>query len=594
MARRARFRITPIILITLVALIIAACGGGGDEQAPTSAPAPTATVAPGVTAPPTATATARPATATQPAATPAPTPFLGAVTATPTPATQQVKTGGVLRMRELLPFEPMDTWDLRSKFGALWLQNILSNLVRQDPTQPANIIPDLAERWTVSSDGRTITFSLRQGVKWHDGRALTASDIQFNFNRGKNPPIATVVANAQPLRLVESMSAVDAATFRVTLTRPSAFFIQGVAAPFFLIYPPHIGDVTANWRTNPIATGPFKMTDFKSPISARLTKYDAYHQKDEAGRALPYLDGIDYQFITDNTAALAAFRTGRLDCGCGSDFTTPQGDSIKRQQPEITVVEFSEDAIHFFFNNKPPWNDLNVRKAVHLSLNFPDINAVSRGGKGFYPPTFILAKELGGSWALPADEMRRYPGYRTPKDQDLAESRRLLQAAGVDPAKTKMKIQAIGFYRDFSEAFPTQLQRFGWNVELNINPSGAQLSQALLQGDFDLSFNGGGRAIDDPSDILLEYITTRGGSNYGKWSIPEIDRLADEQDRELDRAKRAQLIDQMQRLVLDNVIFMPALNIVTTKVLWPQVKGFFPGRYDVSSALRLERLWLDR
>ncbi len=590
MMRAVRKIVGLLSIVVAVALTAAACGGG--EEEPTAAPAPTQ--APAATTPPTAAPTARPAATPVPTAAPTPTPFLGAVTPTPTAAGERIRTGGILRMRELLPFEPMDTYDIRSKFGVLWLQNILSNLVRQDPAEPAKVIADLAERWTLSADGKTYTFSLRPGVKWHDGRPLTAKDVLFNFDRAKNPPSALIVSNAQPLKVVDTMTAVDDQTFRVTLTRPSAYFLAGVAAPFFLMYPSHIGNVTDNWRGNPVATGPFRMTDYKANISARLTRYEGYHHKDAEGRALPYLDGIDFQFITDGTATLAAFRTGRLDCGCGSDFTTPQGDFIKKAHPEVTVVEFSEDAIHYFFNNKAPWDNPNVRRAVHLALNFSELNAVSRGGKGFYPPTFILAKELGGSWALPASEMRAYPGYRLPKDQDLAESKRLLQAAGIDPTKIKMRVQGIGFYRDFTEAFATQLKGQGWNVDLVVNPTGGQQTAALRQGDFDISFNGGGRAIDDPADIFLEYTISAGGSNFGKWSYPDIDKLAADQDAELDRAKRAATIEELQRKVLNNLEFVPAMNIVTSKVLWPWVKGFFPGRYDVSSALRLERLWLDR
>ncbi|MBI3743073.1 MAG: ABC transporter substrate-binding protein [Chloroflexi bacterium] len=579
---------TSVIVASLAAavmLIVASCGGGADKT-PTANPA-TPTVTTGATA----TSVSRPTPTPVPAT---PTAFLLPSTATPTPVGTQIKTGGSLTIRSLRSWDIRDTYDIRGKFSLLWVQNMLSNLVKTDFQKPAVVLPDTAQSWDVTNGGKTYTFRLRPGIKWSDGTPYTAKDVLFNFDRAKNPSSPLLASNLEPTKVIESMDAPDDLTFRVNLKQPSAYFLAGVAAPFFLMYPSHLGaNVAQAWGDNMISTGPFLVKDFKFDISALLVRNPNYYGRDPQGRPYPYLDSINLVFIPDNTAATAAFRTGRIDCGCETDFVTPLGDEIKKSNTQVTVINFSQDAIHYFFNNRPPFNDIRVRQAVQMAIDFDEINRVSRGGKAFYPPTFILGREFGGSWALSADEMSKMPGYRLPKDQDVAEAKRLLAAAGVDPSKTKLKVQAIAFYADFSDAFVTALRKQGWDLDVQL-PTTSALSQALSQGDFDISFQGGGRTIDDPQDITGGYILTKGGQNFGKWSFPVIDQLFAQQDQELDPAKRALVIADMLREVAKQLFYMPALNIASTRVLYPQVKGYLVGAFSASSNLRFEHLWADR
>jgi ABC-type transport system substrate-binding protein len=171
---------------------------------------------------------------------------------------------------------------------------------------------------------------------------------------------------------------------------------------------------------------------------------------------------------------------------------------------------------------------------------------------------------------------------------------RLLNAAGVDPAKTPLKFQATAQFPDVSTAMDQQFRKLGFKPELILNPSGAPLTTSLLAGDFDFSMQFGGRTIDDPADQVLDYTVTGGPTNYGKWSIPEIDALANEQDRTLDPAKRGQLLLEFQRKLIDLVIFVPVVNSISTWPLRKEVEGFRQGRYAVHTGLRLDTVWLNK
>ncbi len=582
-----------LVLAIVTSLIVAACGGGDEATpapTPTAAPRPAVSPSPGQPTPP-------PPTATQPPAgqaTPTPTPALVPPTSTPTPAGRQIKTGGILKQRELQTFDPMDSYNARSAFSILWTQNILSNFLRLNAQKPSVVDPDIAQQWQLSSDGKTYTFSLRQDVKWHDGKQFTAADAAFNFNRARTPPSALISQNAGRMRNVDTITVVDNFTLRMTLKQPSASFLRGIAVPFMLMYPSNVGDVSENWRKTPNGTGPFKLDTPSPTVSAKLTRNDGYYLKDEAGRPLPYLAGQEIYFILDNTTALAAFRVGNLDCGCSTEMFTPQTRDLIRLMPQAKFHILNQDAVHYYFNKVAPFDNINVRKAVHLAVNFDTIRLAARGGFGSYPPTDLVNREAGGAWALPSAEILQMPGYRLAKEPDLAESKRLLEAAGVKPADLPpLRVHISTTFLDFGEVFVTELRRQGWKASLQV-VAGGPYTEILARGDFDIAFQQGGRVIDDPVDLTVDYSVTGGSLNWGKWSFPRIDELARAQEAELDPAKRAQLVLDLQRELINNYVRIPALNIGFSKGLQGYVEGYLPPAFSASSNNRVERIWLNK
>jgi len=273
---------------------------------------------------------------------------------------------------------------------------------------------------------------------------------------------------------------------------------------------------------------------------------------------------------------------------------TPQTRDLQKLMPQARFFILNQDAVHYYFKNAPPFANPNVRKAVHLAVNFETLAKVARGGFGSYPPTDLLNREAGGGWSLPSAEILRIPGYRLSKDADIAESKRLLAEAGVKPADLQpLRLHISTTFQDFGEIFVTELRQQGWKVNLQV-VAGGTYAEILARGDFDIAFQQGGRAIDDPVDLTADYGITGGPLNWGKWSFPRIDELAKAQEAELDPAKREQLILELQRELMNNYVRLPALNIGFSKGLQSYVEGYLPPAFSASSNNRVERVWLNK
>ena len=473
-------RITVLGSLAMVtALIVGACGGG--DPTPTPGPRPTATSAPAAptatSAPAGPTATTAPVapTATTAPSQPRPTPTLVPIappTPTATPEGVQIRRGGVLNVRLLVAFEPWDTYNRRSQFSTEFTLNFWSNLMALITERPSEVEPDLVERWEVTADGKTITLHLTPGAEWHDGRPFTADDVLFNLDRAKNPSGALTAVNQGRMRRLQTFEALDDSTVRLTLDTVSASFLVSLAAPFMLMYPSHLaaeeGDIGVK---NPIGTGPFKVTDYKTNQSITVVANENYHRKDELGRTLPFLDGIEFAFIRDRTLARAAFRTGEIHCGCGYDFVTPVGEELQQQVPSAKIVTFSRDAFHMFFNNIPPWNNFRVRQAIQLMFDFPTVHLLDRGGLSLYPPSTLLNLEIGGQFGLPADEILKLPGYRGVTAADREEGLRMLADAGVDPSKTTVRVNGTASFENLTVAAADQFSIMGFKSRAHGHPN---------------------------------------------------------------------------------------------------------------------------
>lgn len=587
MTRRAK---TVCAISGVVALLLAACGGG-ERATPTSAPKP-----PSPTAAPAATPTSAPAASPTPRPAASPT----RVPATPTPAGPQPKSGGGLRGSLLTEPANWDSYDARGQLPAtVAFMPVFNNIIVFDAEKPSLITPDLAERWEQSGDGKTVTFSIRKGVKWHNGRDLTAQDIAWNIERGARAE-GTTNFNKSRFVAVENVETPDNFTVKVNLKRPNGSFLPNMATVFVLVYPP-FGPTpnSSEFQTpaNAVGTGPFKLQSYTRGGKVEYVRNDSYFKKDESGRPLPYLNTVTY-FYLSGAAGLAAWRSKQIDCGCVWDHTylTKQEDILRRDFPDAKLVGRNTALFHFQFNQKAPWTDVRLRRAVFAALDRLQMRDLYRGGKAHYPPHFMLNQELGGGWALPTEELLRQPGFRLkdnkkdPADLDL--SRQLFREVGVDPKTLKIVFNYAAVNRDLGELYQAALAQTGVPTELRLLDT-APLTDVLQRGDFDIAAVIGGNGFDDPSDQPTRYILSNSPENYGKWKRPQIDDLYSRIDSELDPAKRRELAYQWQRLMLEEAVASPVLHNYAINGPHRHVFGLARGHYSTHSGQRLEGVWID-
>lgn len=566
-----KFLNRPIVTIfecfLVMALVLSGCGGD-DETPPTatSRPAPTNTPAP----------TATPLQPT-PTATPIPP--------TPTPSP---RLGGTFATR--VSSDPNPNNDFHKARSAdsfiLPLQPLVNNLIRYGAYNETAIEPDLAESYTQSADGTTWTFKIRQGVKWHDGAPLTVDDVVYSLLRmSKRQPAFSPLLGSL-LATVDTVTAPDSSTVVVKLTRPNLVFLSGLLSTHAVVLPKHIGE---EWGSKRIGSGSFKYAVARPGNVVTLTKNPDFYLK-----GAPYLDQIDSYVIADNAAALAAFQTGRLHWTNVSTqivnaLNAPQ---LKSAVPGVQILESAGGMGILFINTQAPFTDARVRQAIQLAFDRPAYMQVALFGSG--NPYAVDGLPSATIWAMPADEVKTLPGWRTPKTQDLAQAKSLMEQAGFserNPLKTSVMVSAAQ-YGDQATVLATQLRA----IYIDMAVEGVDMATILQRrntGAFATHFSGIAPVVDDPAGYYGRFYLPGVAENYAKYDLPDINRLYKEQDETGDRAVRIAKLRELQRKSVELAWWITAAETKRFQALSREVKDFPLQAVGVNSnGYRFERVWL--
>ncbi len=429
------------------------------------------------------------------------------------------------------------------------LAGVYSGLLHYDPDDPSKITGDLAERWTVSPDGKTYTFYLRKGVKWHDGQPFSAADVKASFDRVLNPDFQSPRCGSMLKPLVSSVEVVDPHTVQVHLKFPAAPFISSVASAWCRIAAKHIlekyGDLTKPEAQ--IGTGPFK---FKRYERGSVVEWEK--NKDYFIPGLPYLDGVKQFILTGVPTQLAAAKAGRIHLwDTWPPMKKTQADELKSARgDEVEVYQASINTIMliYFHTQKPPFNNPDMRRAVNLAIDRQELVAKTLEGAGV--PCAMLDPKLVGDFALSLAEVNKLPGCRQPKDQDIAEAKRLVEKHYPNGIDIEASVRSVGGYLDRAQLVLSQLRKIGIRGTLKTYESAAGFA-VYGKGDFTfIAIQDRAMVTGDPSDAFGLIYTTGAGSNWGKWSDPKVDELAERGLKEQNREKRKQIYHELQRYLL--------------------------------------------
>ena len=256
-----------------------------------------------------------------------------AVWATTAAYAQEPKRGGILKMYHRENPPSMSIHEEATYSVNVSSMPIFSNLVIYDQHKAQNsvetIVPELATSWQWSEDGKALTFKLREGVKWHDGKPFTSADVKCTFemlsgksqNRFRKNPRKDWFANVTDVTPKGDLEV----TFN--LLRPQPAILAMLASGYTPIYACHV--TAAAQRTNPIGTGPFKFVELKQNKSIKLVKNPDYFKK-----GMPYLDGIEYTIIPNRSTAILGFVAGRFDITFPTEVSIPLLKDVKAQAPQ--------------------------------------------------------------------------------------------------------------------------------------------------------------------------------------------------------------------------------------------------------------------
>jgi len=402
--------------------------------------------------------------------------------------------------------------------------NIYEGLTAID--KDLKVTPGLAESWSVSADGKTYTFKLHPGVKFHDGSAMEADDVVSSFKRVQSKEIASPLASR--LASIESAKAVDPQTVELKLKEPSAPLLASLAT--IAIVPSSVETDKDALQKQPVGTGPFKFTEWQPNGFVLLSRNDAYWEKGQ-----PKLAGLKFNIVPESATRQVGLVNGQYAILPNIDASTALQ---LKGKPGVKLAETLELAYALVGMNvsKPPFDNAKVREALNYALNRKEIVDAALFGAG--QPGGPLSPALK-SWAL---DVKEFPCYTT----DPAKAQALLKEAGVTmPVAVTMNVLPRQDVKDIAQVVQEQLNKAGFKVELK-NQEQGQFIQDWRNSNFDLfaSTNAGN---PDPDEYFFRTFRTGGSTNVFKYSDAEIDSLLDSARAMQDQAARKTAYDKVQK-----------------------------------------------
>ncbi len=587
-----------VALVTVVMLVVAACGGGEEPTAEPSRP----TAAPATTAPQ-ATAAAPATQAPAPTATSIPTPT---PRPTPTPVVEKPIRGGILRERLNADIRANESWDSHRNGGIVQIRvvpNLFNGLLMTNELDSTKIQADLAASWEISADGLTYTYKLTPGIKYHDGQPFKASDAVWSYKRITGEISTGYVSHINNIikPYMKSIEAPDDQTVIIKTNFPSLTFLYSTTNLFANVYPERLGNAyVADPNKKPIGTGAYFLEERKADISIKVRKNPSYFKKDANGEQLPYLDGVDFTIIPDSFTGFSALRTGKFD---EADYLDPGllNDNIvqfRKEFPDWVYGTGFGSWREYAFNNKAPFNDVRIRTALDLLVDRPAFVAARYSGYGHSGASPMIPPSLGGNYGLTDQETSTLINTGPVTPERVNQAKALFQQAGVKFDGFTFGILTLGNlpqYDDDALVLVDQWRKQGFKVTLDKPPGGsADFTRRRIAGDFEVYYVPASSFSDDPDFVLGLFYPTGAGQNYGKFSDAKLDQLYSDQQRQVDLAKRRQIAQELQRYILTTANWHP-------KVAWagawtavsPRMKNYTalcPGAYCFRA--RFERVWL--
>jgi peptide/nickel transport system substrate-binding protein len=505
------------------------------------------------------------------------------------------KQGGILRMYSPDSPASMSVHEEATVYAQAPMMGVFNNLIMFDQhiaqTSMDSIVPDLATAWKWNATKTELTFTLRQGVKWHDGKPFTAKDVvcTFDWLMGKAPEKLRVNPRGSNFKTLASVVASGDFEVAFRLTRPQPGFPMLLSTGFGPIYPCHVPP--AQMRRAPVGTGPFKFVEFKPNEYIKVARNPDYWKP---GR--PYLDGIEYQIIRNASTATLAFVSGKLDMTFPHDLLPPIYRDVRSQVPDAICEMTPAGGVYrtlMVNRTVAPFDNADLRRAISMTLDrkaFVDILTEGEGDIGG-----VLQPPPGGRWGLPPEKLAELPGYSPNVTASRAQARQIMQKLGYGPDKrlsVKMMTRDLANYRNPAILAIDQLKEIYIDSELE-SVDTSLFFPRMIRKDFTmaLSLMTSG---PDPDPVLDLFYGCGGSLNNDGYCNPEVDKLIEAQSMEDDPAKRKQIVWEIERKLVDDGA-RPVIFYTHAGTCWrPYVKGITTAVNSLYNLNRREDVWLDK
>jgi peptide/nickel transport system substrate-binding protein len=473
---------------------------------------------------------------------------------------------------------------------------VFSTLLRIDPNDINKLVPDLADKFETSADGKTVTFYLHKGAEFHNGMPVTADDVVFSLDRIRKPPAGIVSPRKGLLGSIKDVQAKDDLTVVVNLTDPQADFPFQVANPYNVIVPRKVVEPLdasgQGMKRTMIGSGPFKLAQAVDGQIYELVRNEKYFGK------RPYVDKIQMFPMKGEVERASALQSGRIH-GCFFFANEAVMEGL-RKAPNVTAIRRPTPT---FINLIPnvrvkPFDDIRVREAMSLAIDRSAfIKTVGPLAGAFYSSTGLLLPE--SPYNISMDEIKKFSGFDTiPGGGGNIEANRkrameLLEQAGV-PKGFKVVLLARGdipAFRDSSIDIAAQFKTIGLEASVDVRDAGGFYT-AETGGQFQVLAHSVAVSGSLPDQILGEGYTSFGGRNYGGWKDDSIDIAFRAQSAETDPEKRKELIKDFQRTFLKTYYQISLAWVGYAAAHAKSLKGW-NALPDLYANMQMDKVWLD-
>lgn len=490
--------------------------------------------------------------------------------------------------------DPIHITDVRSAAVA---RQIFSTLVRYN--KDLKLVPDAAEKWEVSSDKLTLRFYIRKGVKFHNGRELTAEDFVYSFNRladtkevSERASLLRDVAGYADFRSgkAANLSGVKAAsqyTLELELSKPYSPFLATLAMINFAAVPREVveaapKDQPGYFAHHPEGSGPFTLVEWKTDSYMLIKSFPDYF----GGK--PSLDTVLYKVIPDMTTQLTAYENGELDAT-----NIPVG-SLRRlsRDPEYKSQYHRKDLIatQFYVLNmeKDPWMNRpfadmkKLRQALNYAINREYIAEEILEGR--YQPFVGIIPPAMSEWYNPANKVEPHYTYNVDKARQLLEESGHPQGMYIP--------QMPMFYNNFS-VYPQialQVADFLKDVSVNVDPQILEWTtflDTMRGGDYMIGRCGWVADYPDPDTFLWQLLASENSGwqdNWARYKNPKFDALVEKARVEFDKEKRKLLYWQAEQIAIDDAPWIFLFAQTANVLIKPEVQGIELSGMDVDAS----------
>ena len=455
---------------------------------------------------------------------------------------------------------------------------------------------DLAESWSQPSE-TSYVFKLRKGVRWHNkppvaGRELTAEDVKYTFDRFVNEKGN---ANRHMMASLDKVEVVDKHTVKMTLKEPYAWFLDMVSNPMALAILPRecvekFGDLRK--AESVVGTGPWMLDSYRPNVGLTYVRHPNYFLG-----GLPHLEKIEVSIDEDNASRMAAFMAGKYDLGWENpgqinrvDWVQMK-DALKQKRPGLQTAEFPANVMNQIYmrTDKPPFNDVRVRRAISLAFNRQGtLDAVAEGVGVMNPAVPAALKE----WSLPIDQLGEGAQYYK---FDLPRAKKLLAEAGYPngfQATLDFTTYGSTILVDAMQLLLKYMKDLGIDIKLNQKEYGAYITTTFY-GKYESMAYGPQTPFLEPDNFLYGLHVPGELKNQSHVNDPVLTDMLIRQRRTQDLAKRRDLVHEIQRHLAKQQYYVYQPSQVYVAVWDRALKNYGPNLgYDFGG--RLLAAWLDR